>query len=266
MTKEKVLDCFERNKGEIISGEELAERLGITRSAIWKAINTLRDEGYDIEAIKKKGYRLNLNSDILSSIKIKGELQTDKYDLRVYKCINSTNMEAKLAAITEDKEWIVIASEEQVEGKGRGQKPFSSPNGKGVYMSIILKPQVELKEKEELLGLSGRAVIAAIKQITGLIVEIKKPNDIIYKNKKLGGILSEIIVELETEQIEAMVIGIGINVYGTQIDFQNEKDDINISLNEIVGRYCNRSEIIAKVINCIEEEYEAFKKIKKKVY
>lgn len=260
MTKEKVLDYFEKNKGEIISGAELAEYLEVTRTSIWKAINSLREEGYDIESIKKKGYKLNVNSDILSTIKIKGGLRKDIYDLRLYKSIDSTNKAAKLAAIVEDKEWIVIASEEQEDGKGRGQKYFSSPNGKGIYMSVVLKPQARFKEREKMIELSGKAVVEGIKKVTGISTEISHPNDILYKGKKLGGILSEVILELETECIETLIIGIGINIYGTREDFENQSNDINTSLSEIVGRYCNRSEIIASVLNSIEKEYGIFQK------
>ncbi|MEG0013035.1 MAG: biotin--[acetyl-CoA-carboxylase] ligase [Cellulosilyticaceae bacterium] len=259
MTKEVVLNYFENNKGEILSGAELAEKLGVTRTAIWKAINTLREDGYDIESIKKKGYRLNVNSDILSTIKIQGSLEDDKYDLRVFKTIDSTNKLAKVAAITEDKEWIVIASEEQEQGKGRGQKHFSSPNGKGVYMSIILRPYVEIKDRKLLMYLSAVAVIEAIRDITGIQATVKSPNEIMYQNNKLGGILSEAILELETERIEALIIGIGLNVYGTKENFDNQSNDINTSIGEVIGKYCNRSELIASILNYMDKYYEVFK-------
>lgn len=259
MTKEIVLDYFESNKGEVISGAELALQLGVTRTAIWKAINSLREEGYDIESIKKKGYKLNINSDILSTIKIQGNLAVDKYDLRVFKTVDSTNKLAKLAAIAEEKEWIVIASEEQEHGKGRGQKHFSSPNGKGVYMSIVLRPDVGIEDKALLKNLSAISVVDAIRETTGIQARIKEPNEIMYENKKLGGILSEAILELETGKIEAVVMGIGINIYGTGKDFDNQSDDINTSIGEVIGSYCNRSELIASILNNTNKYYEVFK-------
>lgn len=259
MTKEIVLDYFESNKGEVISGAELALQLGVTRTAIWKAINSLREEGYDIESIKKKGYKLNINSDILSTIKIQGNLAVDKYDLRVFKSVDSTNKLAKLAAIAEEKEWIVIASEEQEHGKGRGQKHFSSPNGKGVYMSIVLRPDVGIEDKALLKNLSAISVVDAIRETTGIQARIKEPNEIMYENKKLGGILSEAILELETGKIEAVVMGIGINIYGTGKDFDNQSDDINTSIGEVIGSYCNRSELIASILNNTNKYYEVFK-------
>lgn len=259
MTKETVLDYFESNKGEILSGAELAQQLGITRTAIWKAINTLREEGYDIESIKKKGYRLNTNSDILSTIKIQGSLEIEKYDLRVFKTVDSTNKLAKITAITEENEWIVIASEEQDQGRGRGQKHFSSPNGKGVYMSVVLRPHVGIEDRAVLTYLSAISVVDAIRAMTGIQAKVKLPNEIMYQGKKLGGILSESILELETGKIEALVVGIGINIYGTAEDFDNQSDDISISIGEIIGRYCNRSELIANILNHMNKYYEVFK-------
>lgn len=259
MTKQLVLEYFEKYKGEIISGAELAEHLGVTRAAIWKVINNLREEGYDIESIKKKGYRLNINSDILSTIKIQNGLKKDKYDLRVYKVIESTNKTAKIAAVMEEREWIVVAAEEQEKGKGRGKKHFPSPNGKGVYVSIVLRPNVEIEKKVELIRLSGEAVKEVIRKLAGIEIEIKTPNDMMYQGKKIGGILSEVIMELETEKIEVLIIGIGINIYGTREDFSNQNDDITISLSEIMGRYCNRSEVITGILNQLEEKYTLFK-------
>lgn len=259
MTKQVVLEYFEKYKGEIISGIELAAYLGISRAAVWKAINNLREEGYDIEAIKKKGYRLNINSDILSAIKIQSGLKRDRYDLRVHKVVESTNKIAKIAAIMEEREWIVIASEEQEKGKGRGQKHFSSPNGKGVYVSIVLRPNIGIEERTKLIQLSGEAVSEGIRELLGIEVEIKEPNDIIYQGKKLGGILSEVILELETGKIESLIIGIGINIYGMREDFSNQSDDITISLTEIMGKYCNRSEVITSILNQLEEKYIDFK-------
>lgn len=255
MTKEIILEYFEKNKGQIISGEELSQRIGVTRAAIWKAINSLREEGYDIESIKKKGYILNINSDILSSIKIKSELKQERYDLRIYKTLESTNKVAKLAAITEERDTIVIASEEQEQGKGRGQKHFSSPTGKGVYMSILLRPKIDLEKKYLLTYLGSVIAIEAIRELTGIEAQVRLPNEIVYQGKKLGGILSEAILEIESNTIEAIIIGIGINIYGTQEDFLGQKSDINGSLSDITGEYCNRSELIGHILNRLDEYY-----------
>lgn len=254
MLKEEVLAAFEKDKGEVISGIELAEGMGVTRAAIWKAINSLREEGYDIEAIKKKGYRLNVNSDILSTIKIKEHLRSEHYDLRVFKSVDSTNKVARLLSIEEDREWLVVASEMQTLGKGRENTIFLSPEGKGVYMSIYLIPRVHMDGREELMEMIGEAVRYAIRKCTGIQVEIQAPSDIVYEGKKVGGILTEAQVELETGLIESIVVGVGIHIYDDTATGENR-----ISLSEIRGRYCNRSEIIAEVLNALDKGYKGWK-------
>lgn len=250
VTKNRVLATFEKYKGEVISGIELSEQLGVTRTAIWKAINNLRDEGYDIESIKKRGYRLNVNSDILSAIKLKENLEGDYYDLRLFKSVDSTNKVARLMAIQEEKEWIVIASEMQESGKGRDRTIFLSPEGKGIYMSVILRPHVDMDYRKELMLLSREAVKLGIKGCTGVDVEVQLAGDILYDGKKIGGILTEAQVELETEVIESIVVGIGIHIYRG-----DERDEETISLSELIGRYCNRSELIAAILNVLYKNY-----------
>lgn len=257
MTKQEVLRYFEQSKGEILSGEELAEALGVTRTAIWKAINTLRSEGYDIESIRKKGYRLNVNSDILSEVKLIEYLkEPEAIDIRLYKTLDSTNKQAKLFAITENKEWIVVASEQQEQGKGHKQKAFSSPEGKGVYVSVVLRPSKPIKDVSLFSKLASDSVQKAIEQVAGIKVTVKKPNDLCYKGKKLCGILTEVCLEVETGYTEFVVMGIGINVYGTKDDFNGKEDDIVTSLSEAIGKYCNRSHIIAEIINALRDGYE----------
>lgn len=257
MTKEEVLRVFEQYKGEIVSGNELAEKLGITRAAIWKTINSLREEGYDIEAIKKKGYRLNVNSDILSHIKIEERLKEDVYDIRLYKTIDSTNKAAKIAAITEDKEWIVVASEMQELGKGHMQSKFASPQGKGVYMSIVIKPSVSTEDYPRLLRCIGESVAEGIEKVAGIKPEVTEDNQVICKGKKIGGILSEGIVELESQLLEVVVIGIGIYIYDDK-SYENEIERSVGCLGELTGNYTNRSELIAEVLNVFYEKYSIY--------
>lgn len=257
MTKQEILRVFEQYKGEIISGNELGEKLGITRTAVWKVIKHLREEGYDIESIKKKGYRLNINSDILSHIKINERLKHHHYDLRLFKTVESTNKVAKLAAITEDKEWIVIASEKQEVGRGRLQTDFISPDGKGIYMSFVIQPNVPNTSYKALLGITREAIKVGIERVAHVRPEITKDYHIVYNDKKIGGILSEACVELESQQINSVIIGIGIYVYHDKS--YSEKTIRNIGcLAEITGSYCNRSELIAEILNAFYERYQIF--------
>lgn len=260
-TKTELIRCFERNKGKMLSGEQLASDLGITRAAVWKAINSLRQEGYDITSVKKMGYMLNVNSDILSLVKITEKLSAlVDIEFKLYKTIDSTNRKAKLLALTEDREWVVVASEKQEEGRGRERKSFPSPEGKGVYVSVVLKPSKAIRDLKLFLNLAAECTQKAIKKVAGIDIEIKQPSDIVYQDKKLGGILTEASIEVETGRIDFVVIGIGINVYGKSEDFSSSQDDIHTSLSEITGKYCNRSYMIAEIMNELAIAYPLLQK------
>jgi len=260
MIKDEVLKVLEDNKGEYISGSKLALKLNVSRTAVWKTISQLIKEGYDIQSEKKSGYRLNQNSDILSVVKIRQSLSSLGFEpqLKVYKTIDSTNKQIKLEAVNGAEEWLTIVSEEQTQGKGRKQCKFISPTSKGVYMSVLLKPLCDLSSLFVLTKMSAVAVIEAIRDITGTTLKIKAPNDIVYNGKKLCGILTEAMIEAESSIAQFAVIGIGINVYGTDADFTEQESHISTSLSEITGRYCNRSEIIASVISHLYSHYKQY--------
>lgn len=249
MTKEKILDLFETNKGKILSGEEIATYLGISRTAIWKGINLLREEGYDIEAIRKKGYRLNPNSDILSLVKIQSHLSmpTDEVHLEIYKKIDSTNKRIKELALQDASQWTVVASEMQTKGKGRAQRVFLSPEGKGIYMSVLLRPNIKWESRELYLAQIYKSVKDVITLLTAQVVTQVNGSDFCIGGKKVAGVLTELSVEAESQIIESIVVGIGINIYDQrQLGCE---DEIQIALSDITGDYCNRSEVIATLLN-----------------
>lgn len=256
LTKEHILKLFESHKGEIFSGEELAAELGMSRTAIWKAINLLREEGYDIESIRKKGYRLNPNSDILSLVKIQSHLIMPEGTilLEVHKSIDSTNKRLKILALEGADSWTVVASEEQTEGKGKGQRKFLSPGGKGVYMSLLLRPQIHWNERKEYMDKIYESIQTVIASLAGQEVEQIGGNDFCIDGKKVAGVLTEMSLEAESKWIESMVVGIGINIY----DQREEgcEDEIQVALSEVIGNYCNRSEVIAELVNEIYKKIE----------
>lgn len=249
MTKLKLLELFERYKGDYLSGEVIAKDLGLSRTAIWKNINSLREEGYDIESTKRLGYRLNANSDILSHTKIKQflipELSLDR--IYLYKDIDSTNKEALLESIKCDESWIVVASERQERGEAKNQMPFYSPEGKGVYMSVIIHMNEKFTQLDSLLKLNSEAVSKAILNVSGIKGDINEENNILYDDRKLCGIMTNVLLEAESKCIKKMVIGIGIYVH--------EAKEENIALTEITGKYCNRSQLIAEVLNELYKHY-----------
>lgn len=243
MTKIKLLELFEAHKGEYLSGQAIAEGLGLSRTAVWKQINTLREEGYDIESIKKKGYRLNINSDILSHIKVQQfltpELSID--NIHLYKTIDSTNKAVYLKSITSEANWIVVASEQQEKGQAKNERSFDSPEGKGVYMSIMIRKNVPLAEFQTFVAYNSKAVNTAIFKVSGIAGDINKENNIVYNERKLCGIMTEMKLEAESQRIKEIMVGIGIYVH--------EATNGHIALTEITGEYCNRSELIAQILN-----------------
>lgn len=249
MTKNKLLELFENHKGEYLSGEAIAQSLGLSRTAIWKNINLLREEGYDIESTKKKGYTLNTNSDILSKMKLQQFL--DKSfpidHVEMYKVVDSTNKRALASYVTKEKNWIVVASEEQEKGEAKEEASFYSPQGKGVYMSVVIDLNSPMDAMDTIIKQNSEAVRVVIREITQVDTEIGEDNNLYYNNRKLSGIMTQMYIEAESKTIKSMIVGIGIYVHGA--------DEKAIALTEITGEYCNRSELIARVLNKLYAYY-----------
>lgn len=249
MTKNKLLELFENHKGEYLSGEAIAQSLGLSRTAIWKNINLLREEGYDIESTKKKGYILNTNSDILSKMKLQQFL--DKSfpidHVEMHKVVDSTNKRALASYVTKEKNWIVVASEEQEKGEAKEEASFYSPQGKGVYMSVAIDLNSPMDAMDTIIKQNSEAVRVVIREITQVDTEIGEDNNLYYNNRKLSGIMTQMYIEAESKTIKSMIVGIGIYVHGA--------DEKAIALTEITGEYCNRSELIARVLNKLYAYY-----------
>lgn len=212
--KEHILALLDRNKGEYISGEEIAGQLSVTRSAVWKAIKSLQTEGYSIQAVTNKGYSLSPQTDILSAGAISKYLDTQGQKLRVevVKTIPSTNEAIKILASAGEAEGKVILSEEQTAGRGRKGRKFFSPPGTGIYMSILLRPRLSAADSTLLTTSAAVAVALAIESISGKETKIKWVNDVFMEGKKVCGILTEASMSLENEWLDYAVLGIGINV------------------------------------------------------
>jgi BirA family biotin operon repressor/biotin-[acetyl-CoA-carboxylase] ligase len=218
-TSEKVLFLLESNKDSYTSGEEMARQCGISRNAIWKAIKDLRDKGYCIEAISNKGYRLSDNNDILSAEGIRAELPADlkAVDIFVYDSLRSTSDKAKELAVNGASHGTVIAAATQTGGRGRKDHSFFSPEG-GLYMSIVLKPDLMFStDSREFTSFVGRSVITAIEELSGIQAYIGGINDLYVDGKKICGILLESGSEFDSNTLQWIVAGIGIN-FDSDID------------------------------------------------
>lgn len=249
--KNDVLQMLEQNKGKNISGQELAEKLGVSRTAVWKAINSLKNEGFLIEGVSNKGYSLAVSSDLLSSEGICLYLENEykNIPITVYKTINSTNTEAKLMIMNNAVHGTVIISEEQLSGRGRMGRAFYSPSQSGIYMSIILKPNLSSNDSILITTAVAVAVSLAIEKVTGVVTKIKWVNDIYLNDKKICGILTEAVTDMESGTINSVVVGIGINVK-TEV-FPKEIENIAGSILKTKENKFIRNQLAAEIINNI---------------
>lgn len=211
--KQQVLKALEENKGQSLSGEALADSMGVSRAAVHKAINALREEGYQISAVTNKGYQLSADSDMLSAQGIAAHLSPSlkELPLHVYKTLDSTNNAAKKLALEGAAHGTAIFAFHQSHGKGRLGRSFISPANTGIYMSILLKPVFDIRQSVLVTTAASVAVVRAIQKVCGQDPQIKWVNDIYLKGKKICGILTEAITDFETGQIQYLIPGIGIN-------------------------------------------------------
>ncbi|MGG7143347.1 biotin--[acetyl-CoA-carboxylase] ligase [Clostridium nigeriense] len=250
--KDKTLSILENNKGIYISGENLAKELLVSRNAIWKAIKSLKNDGYNISSVNNKGYCLSPDTDILSSQSISKYLNRDinYFNIKVYKTINSTNSAIKELAINGEKEGTVIIAEEQTEGRGRFGRKFYSPKKTGIYMSILLRPQIHSSKAFLITTATAVAVAEAIESISNKKAKIKWVNDIYCDNKKVCGILTEASFDFESGIIDHALLGIGINVKPPEEGFTEGIKDIATSIfdNKNSASSDIRSRLIAEVL------------------
>ena len=253
LIKGKVLKILEENKGRNISGEEIAKTLNISRTSIWKAINSLRNEGYVINAVTNKGYSLATNTDFISKEGISLYLNKSCSDIEIYnyKTISSTNEIAKNLALSGAKHGTVVISEEQTAGKGRLGRSFYSPANTGIYMSIILRPNLTTMDSVLITTSSSVVICDAIYKITGIESQIKWINDIYLNNKKIAGILTEASTNFESGTIDYLILGIGINFNIPKDNFPEEITDIAGSIFNGNSNGKTRNLLCAEIINNI---------------
>ena len=269
-TKNEVIAILEQNRGVPISGTQIAKSLNISRNAVWKTINLLKNEGYSIDAVSNRGYTLALDNDILSLAGIIPYLadETVAKKTHIHKSLKSTNKTAKELAIAGAEHGTVIIADTQTAGKGRYDKHFFSPPKGGLYTSIILRASdFDLTNTTHITKTAAVAVCKSVENLAKVEPKIKPVNDIFLNGKKICGILTEAISDLESGNIEWAVVGIGINVSIT--DFPSELENIATSIfaenpQNIDAPF--RSRLAAELINFfltdkkteidIESEYE----------
>lgn len=234
-TKNTLLQLLEQHRGKYISGEEIANSLSVSRTAIWKAIKTLQAQGYIIEASTNRGYKLSETCDILSVQGIQTYLSPNCKNLQieVLPQTTSTNTLVKEKASSGKQEGYVLFAQKQTAGRGRMNRKFFSPEDSGIYVSILLRPVGHFAQNPSILTcLTAVAVCEAIQQLWHKSAQIKWVNDIFMDSKKICGILTEASFSLENHQIDWVVIGAGINLYPPKGGFPPELSDIATSILE----------------------------------
>lgn len=251
----RILELLRRQEG-FLSGEDIGRELSITRAAVWKGIKKLREEGYEIEAVTNRGYRLTNPETMYNKRELEQGLKTKTMGQSIYfyEETDTTNNRARELALEGAPEGTLVVAEKQTAGRGRRGKVWESPLGTGIWMSLVLRPQIMPAGASVLTLLCGLATAEAIEAETGLSVGIKWPNDILINGKKAVGILTE--MDCEMSQVHFVIPGIGINVNTTS--FPPEIADIATSLYLECGKTVSRRRLVHKVLERLEEHYETF--------
>lgn len=255
--KKNILKLLLEHENGYISGEQISKLLGVSRTAIWKHINSLKEEGYVIDSVHSQGYRLLNKPDILSAEELELSLTGEFVkEIVIYDELLSTNEEAKNRASAGDPEGTVVLAEQQTDGKGRMGRTWVSPPGLGLWFSLILKPSIMPHQAAQLTFVSAVVVCRAIRDYTGMEAAIKWPNDIMLKNKKICGILTELSAEVD--QINYIVAGIGVNVNHQTEHFSAEIADRATSLYLVSGIKYRRIELLVMLLSIFEEIYREY--------
>ena len=299
-TKEAVLLYLQEHTGEPISGEIMALALNKSRTSIWKAIQSLKKEGYSIESSTNKGYTLSQNNDVLSEQQITQELIQQHHPIdwviQTMESTTSTNDLAKLYANQNSTTPAIFISEEQTAGRGRLGRKFVSPSKTGLYISLCLFPTIALEDLSLITCATAVACVETLEELTGKSLNIKWVNDLFYQDKKVGGILTEVISDFESQQVQSLIVGMGINLIDSPQSFPEELHSVvgsifsskeeynessfnrnhfiaqflekwifyyqNLSKREFIESYKEHSNVIGKSIKVIEgtQVYHAYAK------
>ena len=254
MTREAVLSLLKEAGNAYCSGQSMSRTLGISRAAVWKAVDALRQEGYEISSVPHRGYRLEQSPDRLSAGELTGALRGYALGQNIIclDSVDSTNNYAKKLADQGAPHGTVVLTDLQTAGRGRRGNSFLSPAGKGLYLSVLLRPDLPPADVVNLTAWIAVAVCDAVEQVIGERPGIKWTNDLIVRSKKLCGILTEMSLEAETGDLQYVVAGIGLNVAQTEADFGTEVASLAISLEQALGRQIRRADLAIAIIRALD--------------
>ncbi len=260
-TAELILNHLKLAQGKWISGEALSCQLQVSRTAVWKHICALKTEGYQIDSATRRGYLLREIPDLLRPQELREGLKTvciGQGEIRYFERTDSTNLRAKAMAADGAPEGTLVIAEEQTQGRGRRGRNWFSPPGAGIYLSLIMRPDILPQEAPRFALLTAAAVAEAVREITALETRIKWPNDILVGGRKLGGILTE--VSMEMDKVEYMIVGLGLNVNLAREAFPSDLQEIGTSIQMEMGRHLHRLPLVRRIIERFEETYQGYQR------
>lgn len=253
--KEKILEFLKAQDG-FISGQAICQELGVSRTAIWKYINALKQDGYEIESAPRRGYRLLHSPDVITREELSGYIPKDVLHGGIYyfESIDSTNEEAKRAAACSAPDESLFVADYQTAGKGRRGRAWISPKGEDIFFSILLRPDIPTESASMLTLVAALAAAAVSEKYSGEPCQIKWPNDIVLHNRKICGILTEMGIEMD--EIDYVVIGIGFNLNRTE--FEGDIADTASSIQKETGKQVVRAAFLADYLIEFMRRYRQF--------
>lgn len=255
--KEQILHILRQQDG-FVSGQTLCEQMGVSRTAVWKYINALKKEGYEIESVTRKGYRLLQSPDLLKEEIVRHYVTKDIWPGSVVclESVDSTNEEAKRQAALGAPDGTLFVTDNQTAGKGRRGREWSSPGGKDIFYTLFLRPDISVSNASMLTLVAALAVAAAAEKYSDVHCQIKWPNDVILNEKKICGILTEMEMELEMDAISYIIIGIGCNL--NRENFPEELRHMASSLYRETGKTIRRAAFLADFLQEFQKRYAIF--------
>ncbi|AEP02159.1 MAG: biotin--[acetyl-CoA-carboxylase] ligase [Weizmannia coagulans] len=255
-TREKIIELLTEAGDGFVSGETLAKKLNCSRAAVWKHMEELRKEGFELEAVRKKGYRIKGTGDKVTENEIRYGLGTKRLARNIHyrETIDSTQRLAHQLVQEGCPDGTLVIAEQQTGGRGRLRRSWYSPKYTGIWMSIVLRPDLPPQMAPPFTLIAAVAVAQAIEETAGIVPEIKWPNDLLIGGKKCAGILTEL--EADTDRIQAVITGIGINVNET--DFPDPLKSIATSLSLASGKKVKRALLIQRILEKLEKYEEIY--------
>lgn len=257
-SRERILELLRRHSADWLSGEHISRELGLSRTAVWKQIKALRALGISIEAQHARGYRLLEAPDLLFSADVLAGLNSRiiPRSLELLPATDSTNLQLRKKAEAGAEEGTVLVADQQLAGKGRLGRPWASPAGVNLYCSLLLRPHIPVQQAPQFTFLSAVAVVDALESVCSITAEVKWPNDILVGGAKIAGLLNE--MSAETEQINYVVLGIGVNLNMTTDQFPKELNYPATSVLLETGRQVTRRYFLRELLGRLDFYYCEF--------